>query len=646
MVDLKVRACNSRKGCPALEHYLRSHRRLVDFCRLTEELYDLRRGSLGLPSVMKDVWAGVRALKKFCSGLLEGEPHQWRAVVSRLPRRSRQSISASLFLFRKVLPSPEVDLAAYVDKMSTPSPSPDPDFLAFCSKKLERMFKDGWDRHYTRLCEEVVPTSMSCTERSRSDGGSRNLIASGDSWLCAETYSEVCRGARAGSLRLGPSRVTSVESGGKKRIVSVPSVDMNLLRPLHVALYDHLSRMPWLLRGDATPNRFKDFVRTKGEVFVSGDYESATDNLNTGVQKFILREVLRNASSVPDGIKELAESSLSMGLAVRGGEVVMQKRGQMMGNLLSFPLLCLVNFLAFKYFVRRKVPLAVNGDDIVFRATPSESERWVSGVGQAGLTLSKGKTMIDGRFFSLNSTFFEGSDQRVRLVPVIRAKALFGCVEEGVMSLHGRFRSFAKGFSRLRREILVRSFLRLNHRFILASGRSVRNGLRLPVSDEQLRDVGLLERESRYLETTGEWMRECPLGDLAKSRNPYRVVGWVLRREIPGEDVRSLSKQHASLIRREMWTVPVGGKDVSIEVKKEWIRETGHSSSVRGWKECVKRFAALLRTGRREVNRWLCRRRVFPPVRSKAFGDLEWLPDVGRTGPIVFLSSGFEGGTL
>jgi hypothetical protein len=37
-------------------------------------------------------------------------------------------------------------------------------------------------------------------------------------------------------------------------------------------MYDHLSRFPWLLRGDAKTRKFREFVHVPGEVFVSGDY--------------------------------------------------------------------------------------------------------------------------------------------------------------------------------------------------------------------------------------------------------------------------------------------------------------------------------------------------------------------------------------
>jgi len=365
------------------------------------------------------------------------------------------------------------------------------------------------------------------------------------------------------------------------------------------------------------------------------------------VQKFILREVLEQAHNVPFGIRELAMQSLSMDLSMEGVRTCRQQRGQLMGNLLSFPLLCLVNFLAFKFVIRRKVPLKVNGDDIVFRASPEEAELWKKKVGESGLTLSPGKTMVHKRFFSLNSCFFDGRKSCCRRVPVIRSKSLFGLVDEGVMSLRDRFRSFAVGFDRLRKESLNRRFLRSNHKFIIASGRSVRNGLMIRVSDECLKDVGLYYRETAYLESTGSWTQEVPLSDVAKSVSPYKLEGWILGKQEFNESVRDVQREHADLINKETWTQPVSKVDISLETKKSEIKKTGRFFPTSGYRNSdVKRFGRLAGVSRSEAARFIFKQVCFPPVRLKPSGDLWWRRDVGAQRLIVFVSSGFMPGTL
>jgi hypothetical protein len=169
------------------------------------------------------------------------------------------------------------------------------------------------------------------------------LSEGSDSWNDRESFVEHVLTSTS-CRKLKPSQLLQVETGGKYRIVSKSDLGMNSLRPLHSSIYNHLSRFSWLLRGDAKAGRFSDFVRKPGEVFVSGDYESATDNLNGPVQREILRMILDQTHHVPSGIKERAMASMQSDIEF-DGKVYHQKRGQLMGNLLSFPLLCIVNYL-------------------------------------------------------------------------------------------------------------------------------------------------------------------------------------------------------------------------------------------------------------------------------------------------------------
>jgi hypothetical protein len=178
----------------------------------------------------------------------------------------------------------------------------------------------------------------------------------------------------------------------------------------------------------------------------------------------------------------------------------LQRRGQLMGTFLSFPLLCLVNYLTFKFLVPRDVPVRVNGDDIVFRATPEEVEVWSRGVGAAGLVLSTGKTLVDPEFFVLNSTMFKGSPQRVRLVPFVRARALMTRPDTPA-ALCGQFAALCPGLNGAARRLWQIRFLSMgwNRRMIALSQRSLTRGLGLRVPLTVLRQTGFLHRERYYL---------------------------------------------------------------------------------------------------------------------------------------------------
>jgi len=292
------------------------------------------------------------------------------------------------------------------------------------------------------------------------------------------------------------AQVVPVQDGNKWRLVTIHSEMQAVLRPLHNTLYDHLSLKPWLLRGDARPGRFKDFTQTSGEVFVSGDYEAATDNIALDVYITAMNSVRDTCSHVPRNVWDIAQDQARHTL-VGGGETGVQQRGQLMGSYLSFPFLCLINFLAFKFSVRRHVPLRINGDDIVFRATQEECDRWKENVGRCGLTLSQGKTMVDTKYFSLNSCLFRAGMDRTYSVPFVRAKALV-TKPDSLQSLAGQFSALCVGAAGFRRRALQVDFLKRNGKLIWSSQRPVSDFLP-SVSSVVLRLAGLSKRESYYL---------------------------------------------------------------------------------------------------------------------------------------------------
>jgi len=170
-----------------------------------------------------------------------------------------------------------------------------------------------------------------------------------------------------------------------------------------------------------------------------------------------------------------------------------------MGNYLSFPLLCLQNYLAFKFLVPRPgVPVKINGDDIVFRARPEEVSQWKSGVISAGLKLSPGKTTINDRWFSLNSTFFTTTTFGPRLAPVVRSTHLFKPVES-LTALQGKINAVADGMGKVERGWWQLMVLRNFRNSVFQLQRSVRRGLECRVARWVLEKAHLWERECFYL---------------------------------------------------------------------------------------------------------------------------------------------------
>jgi hypothetical protein len=298
----------------------------------------------------------------------------------------------------------------------------------------------------------------------------------------------------------GPCRVQAVDDGGKWRVVTVNGDEDLCLRPLHRLMYNHLSRQPWLLRGDAVSSRFKEFSSLDGEVFVSGDYASATDSIPLDIYHEMLKAVAMTSTEVPDSIWQFAvQNSVKSFVSANGGLLGVQGRGQLMGSYLSFPFLCLLNYLCFRYSIKRRVPLRINGDDIVFRCTEEEKERWVANVRRSGLVLSLGKTLVHPNYFTLNSCLFRGTPVGCSRVPFFRPKAYFSA-PENAEAIGGQLMSLVVGCpgSPVKDEIMS-SFLRRSAKKLGWSMMSLTRDLGVRVSRKVLRMSGLYDRERFYL---------------------------------------------------------------------------------------------------------------------------------------------------
>jgi hypothetical protein len=437
--------------------------------------------------------AWVKNGKKFSVGLLENPGnHEWSTEgYRRLSLRDRTTIAGSLFLWRKTLPSSPATQAEHRARVTAPEPKLPPGYIEHLVRVVEEWFPVGWDSGYIAQVENAVPTTKSVVEKGRGKGGYR---------------SEKPDRLEYGFACMGEGRMT--ESGrvvkymdaacdGKSRAVTVMTSEAQRLKPLHRLIYDQISKSPWLLRGEAKPAVFRSFLRKEGEVFVSGDYESASDHLPVTSAEWLLRAMFRRARHIPESIQ--CDALKYLRVMIKYEDCSVEATRQLMGSLLCFPLLCMQNYAAFRWVFGPLVPVKVNGDDIVFRCAREKYDEWAAFVGSVGLVLSPGKTMVSQSLFSLNSTFFKASKESVRLVPVVRCSTLLPhkCPYPG--SLAGSFVRFLKGFRGELRDRLAAWFLRRKGALIRKSGRSVVRGLGVPASADSLKLAGLWPRELWYV---------------------------------------------------------------------------------------------------------------------------------------------------
>lgn len=191
--------------------------------------------------------------------------------------------------------------------------------------------------------------------------------------------------------------------------------------------------------------------------FLSGDYSAATDGLDPEFSIRILNSLMRvmnipqyqrqnlrdclvhhdmHYPSIPDNTNEL------------GYRVVRQKRGQLMGSPVSFPILCLINLLVNWMFIDPELecsvdelPILVNGDDL-FMVIPKDYydgvNRWTLPAGElvnwryfvktVGFTESLGKNYISDTSFCINSQFYyvDRKPFSITLVDYVRLSLIMG----------------------------------------------------------------------------------------------------------------------------------------------------------------------------------------------------------------------------
>jgi len=160
-----------------------------------------------------------------------------------------------------------------------------------------------------------------------------------------------------------------------------------------------------------------------GEVWVSGDYTGATDNLKSEVSEIIVSEICRVAQ-LSDSTSRLFKVALTgHGLELPNGDVIAQTNGQLMGSPVSFPVLCIAN-LALTVVALRRVEgqtsrpighsgIAINGDDIGFGAGPDGIASWKEVTTEGGLSQSVGKNFESSDFIQLNSQMFRIESRQI-----------------------------------------------------------------------------------------------------------------------------------------------------------------------------------------------------------------------------------------
>jgi hypothetical protein len=265
------------------------------------------------------------------------------------------------------------------------------------------------------------------------------------------------------------ARVVAITEPLKVRIITaMAGFPTFLARPIQKALWDHLRTLPMFrligspmdqeaLRSLSEADRLfrsgplsrlpkdEQDLLSKLLLWASGDYKGATDGVDIRATLLACDAILAKTLTSEDHalfgplIRKLLEPNvLQYPVKVakptklpkrdpsegprphqepENLKEVAQANGQLMGSIMSFNILCILN--AYTYFrslpksVRdrilirriplRTLPVLINGDDILFRATQSHYDRWLAGISVVGFVPSLGKNFIHDRFLTVNS---------------------------------------------------------------------------------------------------------------------------------------------------------------------------------------------------------------------------------------------------
>jgi len=321
-------------------------------------------------------------------------------------------------------------------RLSRPPPTLPAGYLSFAREISSEIFAKGWDRSWLDKVDTFAPSLSSCQGFSRKHGGQLAALAV----TGHESYKERMTGAPFGELE---GELLVVDSSGKPRPLTRFGPESAFLRPLHGLIYDRISREKWLLRGEVTKEALNaagfDPTKKVELPLTSGDYKSASDNLSIEVAETILDVAWGNSKHVPANVFRYAVAAQRPRLQYEGEDLLKESfvptRGQMMGSYLCFPLLCLQNYIAFRYAEKvahvSGTPVLINGDDILFQGEKSFSDLWMDVVGSLSLEVEKTKTSVSSDFGSLNSTLLRWSPSGLYPVKTLRMGMLRECGHPG-----------------------------------------------------------------------------------------------------------------------------------------------------------------------------------------------------------------------
>lgn len=225
---------------------------------------------------------------------------------------------------------------------------------------------------------------------------------------------------------LEPLKVRTISKG--------PSVPYYLAKVVQMALHGIMRKdEPFKLIGapfcptdlDSVRQSYKsNWLRDYDDAnWISVDYSSATDGLSARYSAEILDRILARLSVRNLGLSNVLKGVLAPHrihyppVKTKNGMVTLkevdQVNGQLMGSVLSFPILCIANLGVFLYVKSRRFPginpmtllnsVRINGDDMLYIGSHTDWLLHHKVGARVGLAMSPGKAYIHKRYANINS---------------------------------------------------------------------------------------------------------------------------------------------------------------------------------------------------------------------------------------------------
>lgn len=216
----------------------------------------------------------------------------------------------------------------------------------------------------------------------------------------------------------------------KTRVITKgPGFTAAALKPLQKFLWSTLVKHPVfsLIGEPVSPEYIQSRLGSQlreGFNFTSVDYSDATNQLFSWVSELV-------GNCIAETVQLSSDEHQLFIRALVGHKIVMsesdlddlaleltprdQKRGQLMGSVVSFPVLCIVNAAICRWALEvvhqkkillRDAPLCINGDDAVIKGPEQFYDVWAKIATSIGLAPSVGKVYRSREFLNMNSTTY------------------------------------------------------------------------------------------------------------------------------------------------------------------------------------------------------------------------------------------------